>query len=125
MAQSPPDEVVADHGISGVRTRLKDRSEGKRLFDMLRSLRVQSILAARRAIALRRPEDYSTDGSVYWTPCSPVLKRAVQLFADGLTVREAAAMLRISKSEAGRLRRKAMEDGLLSCDPEESQATVQ
>jgi putative DNA-invertase from lambdoid prophage Rac len=31
------DEVVADHGISGVRTRLKDRSEGKRLFDMLRA----------------------------------------------------------------------------------------
>jgi putative DNA-invertase from lambdoid prophage Rac len=30
------DEVIADHGISGVRTRLKDRSEGRRLFDMLR-----------------------------------------------------------------------------------------
>jgi putative DNA-invertase from lambdoid prophage Rac len=31
------DEVVADHGISGVGTRLKDRPEGKRLFDMLRA----------------------------------------------------------------------------------------
>ena len=30
------DEVVADHGISGVRTGLRDRPEGKRLFDMLR-----------------------------------------------------------------------------------------
>ena len=30
------DEVVVDHGISGVRTALRDRTEGKRLFDMLR-----------------------------------------------------------------------------------------
>ena len=30
------DEVVADRGISGVRTGLRDRPEGKRLFDMLR-----------------------------------------------------------------------------------------
>ncbi len=31
------DEVVADHGVSGVSTRLADRPEGKRLFDMLRA----------------------------------------------------------------------------------------
>src|SRR6516162_8856486 len=31
-----PDEVIADHGISGVRTALRDRPQGKRLFDMLR-----------------------------------------------------------------------------------------
>lgn len=31
------DEVVADHGTSGVTTKLKDRTEGKRLFDKLRS----------------------------------------------------------------------------------------
>ena len=30
------DEVVADHGESGVTTRLAERPEGKRLFDMLR-----------------------------------------------------------------------------------------
>lgn len=30
------DKVVADHGVSGVSTRLADRPEGKRLFDMLR-----------------------------------------------------------------------------------------
>ena len=30
------DEVIADHGISGVRTGLRDRPEGRRLFDMLR-----------------------------------------------------------------------------------------
>lgn len=31
------DDVVADHGVSGVSTRLADRQEGKRLFDKLRS----------------------------------------------------------------------------------------
>src|SRR5262245_23439042 len=30
------DEVVADNGVSGVSTRLVERPEGKRLFDMLR-----------------------------------------------------------------------------------------
>lgn len=30
------DEVVADHGVSGVSVRLKDRPEGRRLFDKLR-----------------------------------------------------------------------------------------
>jgi DNA invertase Pin-like site-specific DNA recombinase len=32
-----PDEVLADHGVSGVSTRLRDRPEGRRLFDILRS----------------------------------------------------------------------------------------
>jgi putative DNA-invertase from lambdoid prophage Rac len=31
-----PDLVLADHGISGVSTRLCERPEGKRLFDVLR-----------------------------------------------------------------------------------------
>jgi hypothetical protein len=31
------DEVVADHGISGLSTTLADRPEGRRLFDMLRA----------------------------------------------------------------------------------------
>nr|RDS94495.1 recombinase family protein [Cereibacter sphaeroides f. sp. denitrificans] len=30
------DEVVADHGVSGVSTRLRERAEGRRLFDLLR-----------------------------------------------------------------------------------------
>jgi putative DNA-invertase from lambdoid prophage Rac len=30
------DHVLADHGVSGVSTRLNDRPEGRRLFDMLR-----------------------------------------------------------------------------------------
>jgi DNA invertase Pin-like site-specific DNA recombinase len=31
------DEVIADHGISGVQTALRGRPEGRRLFDMLRA----------------------------------------------------------------------------------------
>ena len=31
------DKVVADEGVSGVSTRLADRPEGRRLFDMLRA----------------------------------------------------------------------------------------
>jgi putative DNA primase/helicase len=48
----------------------------------------------------------------------PILKRATELFADGLTVREVAAILRVSKSEAGRLRLRALANGLLSSEDE-------
>ena len=43
----------------------------------------------------------------------PMLKRATELFAEGVTVREVATTLRISKSEAGRLRLRALDAGLL------------
>jgi hypothetical protein len=39
---------------------------------------------------------------------------ASELFADRCTVREVAAILRISKSEAGRLRLRALAEGLLT-----------
>ena len=55
----------------------------------------------------------------------PLLLQAAELFADGLTVREVAATLRISKSEAGRLRLRALAEGLVSGDQELSQVTVQ
>ena len=60
---------------------------------------------------------------------APILKRAAALFADGLTVREVAAILRVSKSEAGRLRIQAMDDGLVTPDEDRelnnNQAMVQ
>jgi putative DNA primase/helicase len=104
-------------------------------------------------IALRRPEDYSSEqgarfeihfeklrnradgaGSVpfearlescdvdgregnRWRSSdliAPILKRAAALFAEGLTVREVAASLRISKTKAGRLRVQALDEGLLA-----------
>ena len=42
----------------------------------------------------------------------PLLTQAADLFAEGMTVREVAATLRISKSEAGRLRIRAVTDGM-------------
>lgn len=43
----------------------------------------------------------------------PVLKQVAELFQDGLTVREVAAALKMSKTEAGRLRLRALGGGLL------------
>jgi putative DNA primase/helicase len=43
----------------------------------------------------------------------PLLGEAATLFENGQTVREVAVILRISKSEAGRLRQRAVEEGLL------------
>jgi putative DNA primase/helicase len=102
-------------------------------------------------IALRRPEDYSSeqgarfevhfeklrnrvdsDGAIpfeanlesfvtngrdgiRWSDhdvIPPMFKQATELFQDGLTVREVAAALHISKSEAGRIRLRALDDGL-------------
>jgi putative DNA primase/helicase len=50
----------------------------------------------------------------------PVLKRAAVIFRQGKSVRAAATILGISKSESGRLRQQAMEEGLLvpGDDPE-------
>jgi putative DNA primase/helicase len=41
----------------------------------------------------------------------PVFKQATELFREGLTVREVAAELRISKTEAGRIRLRALAEG--------------
>jgi putative DNA primase/helicase len=52
---------------------------------------------------------------VRWLDCDlrpPVLKQAAQLFKDGLSVREVAGTLRVSKTEAGRLR---LRQSLMDC----------
>jgi putative DNA primase/helicase len=55
-------------------------------------------------------------GGVMWT-CEPlkdvVLKKAAALFADGTTVRDAADELGITRSAAGRLRKRAIAEGLI------------
>jgi putative DNA primase/helicase len=66
-----------------------------------------------------RLETLDADGqhSIRWSFSDlnpPMLLRAAELFSEGMTVREVAAILRISKSEAGRLRIRALEDGILS-----------
>ena len=70
----------------------------------------------------------SVESGIRWSSSHlkpPLLLQAAELFADGLTVREVAATLRISKSEAGRLRLQALAEGLVSGDQELSQVTVQ
>ena len=52
---------------------------------------------------------------IHWSSSDlkpPMLQRAGELFSDGMTVREIAATLRISKSEAGRLRIRALNDAI-------------
>ena len=75
--------------------------------------------------------DADGQGRMCWSCCDlkpPLLMQAAELFTEGLTVREVAATLRISKSEAGRLRIRALGDGLLAPEAPELislQATVQ
>jgi putative DNA primase/helicase len=72
-----------------------------------------------------RLETLDTDGRqrICWSSSDltpPMLMRAAELFGEGLTVREVAATLRISKSEAGRLRLRALTDGILVTDDSET-----
>jgi putative DNA primase/helicase len=53
-----------------------------------------------------------------------LLNQAAELFSEGMTVREVAATLRISKSEAGRLRIRASSDGLLVLQEELNGAEI-
>ena len=56
-------------------------------------------------------------GAIRWSALElrpPILKQAAALYQDELTVREVAATLRISKTEAGRLRIRALGEGLLA-----------
>ncbi len=43
------EEVVADEGVSGVNTRLRDRPQGRRLFDLLR--RVTSVKVVEKRVS--------------------------------------------------------------------------
>ncbi len=59
-------------------------------------------------------ESTGESNAVRWRDCDlcpPVLKQATELFRSGLTVREVAAMLQVSKTEAGRLRLRAESQG--------------
>jgi putative DNA primase/helicase len=54
----------------------------------------------------------------------PIFKQAVELYGQGLSVRQVAASLRISKSEAGRLRLKALDAGMI-LDGDDANASPQ
>jgi putative DNA primase/helicase len=58
----------------------------------------------------------TADGDIRWAAADlmpPRLKQAASLFVEGHTVRRVAALLGISSSEAGRLRLRAADAGLL------------
>jgi putative DNA primase/helicase len=57
--------------------------------------------------------------AIRWSCCDlkpPMLTQAAELFSEGMTVRQVATTLHISKSEAGRLRLRAITDGILVID---------
>jgi putative DNA primase/helicase len=84
-------------------------------FEKLRN-RVDGDAAAPFEARLEAISADENDG-VRWWDCDlrpPVLKQAAALFQDGLSVREVAASLRISKTEAGRLRLRASDAGMLA-----------
>ena len=61
------------------------------------------------------------EGHIRWSSDDlkpPIIKQAAELFEGGLTVREVAATLQISKSEAGRIRLRALEGGLFEKVPD-------
>ena len=76
--------------------------------------KIRNRVEAEAAVPFEAKLESTTDLKIIrWTSCvirPPLLKRATEMFTEGLTVREVAANLRISKSEAGRLRLQAIGD---------------
>lgn len=77
------DEVVADHGVSGVSTTLAERAEGKRLFDMLRR---GDVLVVRWVDRLGRNYHDVTDTIRHFMRQGVVIRTAINnLTFDGAT----------------------------------------
>jgi putative DNA primase/helicase len=81
-----------------------------------------------------RLETINVEGreALFWIASNlkpPLLMQAAELFREGMSVRQVAATLRISKSEAGRLRLRALTDGILipddGSDTNETGPTIQ
>jgi len=78
------DEVIADHGVSGVSTRLADRPEGKRLYD---KLRYGDVLVVRWVDRLGRNYEDVTDAIRYFMKQGVVVKTVINgMTFDGATV---------------------------------------
>jgi hypothetical protein len=97
-------------------------------FEKLRN-RVDAVAAVPFEASLIATDDRDC---IHWSSADlkpPLLMQAAELFSDGMTVREVAAFLRISKSEAGRLRLRALTDGILvpddGSDTNETGPTIQ
>jgi DNA invertase Pin-like site-specific DNA recombinase len=77
------DEVIADHGVSGVSTRLADRPEGKRLYD---KLRYGDVLVVRWVDRLGRNYEDVTDAIRHFMRQGIVVKTVINgMTFDGAT----------------------------------------
>ncbi|MEH6654553.1 recombinase family protein [Loktanella salsilacus] len=86
------DHVVSDHGISGVNTRLAERPEGKRLFDLLRS---GDVLVVRWVDRLGRNYEDVTDTIREFMRRGVIIKTVINsLTFDGATTDAMQAAVR-------------------------------
>lgn len=77
------DEVVADHGVSGVKHKLSDRPEGRRLYDKLRS---GDVLVLRWLDRLGRNYDDVTDAVRHFIRQGVVIRTVINdMTFDGAT----------------------------------------
>ena len=77
------DEVIADHGVSGVKNRLRDRPEGRRLYDKLRS---GDVLVLRWLDRLGRNYDDVTDAVRHFIRKGVVIRTVInEMTFDGST----------------------------------------
>lgn len=78
------DEVVADHGVSGVKNRLRDRPEGRRLYDKLRS---GDVLVLRWLDRLGRNYDDVTDAVRHFIRQGVIIRTVINdMTFDGSTI---------------------------------------
>lgn len=86
------DHVVSDHGVSGVSTRLAERPEGKRLFDLLRS---GDVLVVRWVDRLGRNYEDVTDTIREFMRRGVIIKTVINgLTFDGATTDAMQAAVR-------------------------------
>lgn len=77
------DEVIADHGVSGVSTRLADRPEGRRLYDKLRH---GDVLVVRWVDRLGRNYEDVTDAIRHFMRLGVIVKTVINgMTFDGAT----------------------------------------
>ena len=77
------DEIVADHGVSGVSTRLEDRPEGRRLYDKLRH---GDVLVVRWVDRLGRNYEDVTDAIRHFMRQGVIVKTVINgMTFDGAT----------------------------------------
>lgn len=114
------DEIISDHGVSGVSTKLSERPEGKRLFDILRK---GDVLIVRWIDRLGRNYKDVTDTIRYFIRKGIIIKTVLNSMTfDGSTtdpmqeaIRDAMIAFMAAMAKAlGRSDKRSSESGILS-----------